>query len=122
MPLCFKKQKGAWCQGVLPVQGGYQSEGQDRLAVGRSCPCRQLCDVPALSSCSLTLQEAALRWDYGHSLAAADLCHLLLSSSRHPGQPCFKGEASTVIGGRREEQVSVLQLRFSAVFDAKLLW
>lgn len=55
-------------------------------------------------------------------LAAADLCHLLLSSSRHHGQPCFEGEVSTVIGGRSEEQVSVLQLGFRAVFDAKLPW
>lgn len=56
------------------------------------------------------------------SPAAANLCHLLLSSSRHPGQPCFKGEVSTVTGGRSEEQVSVLQLSFRVVFDAKLPW
>lgn len=108
--------------GVLPAQGGYQSEGQEGLAMGCSRPCGKLRDVSALSGCSSTLQDAPLRWDYSHSLAAADLCHLLLSSSRHPGQPCFKGEASTVIGERSEEQVSVLQLSFRAVFDAKLPW
>ena len=108
--------------GLLPVQGGYQPEGQDGLPVGRCCPCGKRCDVSALSACNLTLQDAALQWDYSPRLAVAGLRRLLLSSSWHPGQPCLKGEGNTVIGGRSGEQLSVLQLGFRAVFDAKLPW
>lgn len=38
------------------------------------------------------------------------------------GSCALKVEVSIVVGGRSEEQVSVLQLGFGAVFDAKLPW
>lgn len=38
------------------------------------------------------------------------------------GSCALKVEVSIALGGRSEEQVSVLQLGFRAVFDAKLPW